>query len=43
MRTGRERNPWIDENWNEIKGYLQSKIKQTETYRNLVAKYGEGD
>ena len=35
------KNPWIDENWNEIKGYLQAKIKQTETYRNLVAKYGE--
>ena len=37
------KNPWIDENWNEIKGYLQSKIKQTDTYRNLVAKYGAGD
>jgi len=37
------RNPWIDESWNEIKGYLQSKIKQTETYRNLVARYGAGD
>ena len=37
------KNPWIDENWNEIKGYLQSKIKQTETYRNLVARYGAGD
>lgn len=36
------KNPWIDENWNEIKGYLQSKIKQTETYRNLVARYGQG-
>ena len=37
------RNPWIDENWNEIKGYLKSEIKQTDTYRNLVAKYGAGD
>lgn len=37
------KNPWIDENWNEIKGYLQSRIKQSETYRNLVARYGEGD
>jgi penicillin-binding protein 1A len=35
------KNPWIDEDWNEIKGYLQAKIKQTETYRNLVARYGE--
>jgi penicillin-binding protein 1A len=37
------KNPWIDENWNEIKGFLQSKIKRTETYKNLVARYGEGD
>jgi len=37
------KNPWIDEKWNEIKGYLQSKIKTTETYKNLVAKYGAGD
>lgn len=35
------RNPWIDEDWHEIKGFLQSRIKQTETYKNLVAKYGE--
>jgi penicillin-binding protein 1A len=34
------KNPWIDEDWHEIKGFLQSRIKQTETYRNLVAKYG---
>ncbi len=37
------KNPWIDENWNEIKGFLQSRIKQSETYRNLVNKYGEDD
>lgn len=34
------RNPWIDENWQEIKGFLQSRIKQTETYRNLVKRFG---
>jgi penicillin-binding protein 1A len=34
------RNPWIDENWQEIKGFLQSRIKQTETYKNLVRRYG---
>ncbi len=34
------KNPWIDENGNEIKGYLQSRIKQTDAYRNLVARYG---
>ncbi len=37
------RNPWIDDSWHEIKGFLQSRIKQTETYRNLVSKYGEGN
>ena len=35
------KNPWIDEDWREIKGFLQSRIKQTETYKNLVARYGE--
>jgi len=34
------KNPWIDEEWNEIKGFLDSRIKQTESYRNLVARYG---
>jgi penicillin-binding protein 1A len=37
------KNPWIDENWHEIKGFLQSRIKTSETYRNLVNRYGEGD
>ncbi|HOX82014.1 MAG TPA: transglycosylase domain-containing protein [Chryseolinea sp.] len=36
-------NPWIDDNRNEIKGFLQSRIKRTETYRNLVNRYGKGD
>lgn len=35
------RNPWLDDNWREIKGYLNSRIKQSETYRNLVARYGK--
>lgn len=35
------RNPWIDDEWKEIKGFLQSRIKQTDTYKNLVARYGE--
>jgi penicillin-binding protein 1A len=35
------RNPWIDDDWKEIKGFLQSRIKQTDTYKNLVARYGE--
>lgn len=36
------KNPWIDDEYKEIKGFLQSRIKQTPTYKNLVAKYGEG-
>lgn len=35
------RNPWIDEDWREIRGFLDSRIKQTDTYKNLVAKYGK--
>lgn len=37
----RGRNPWIDEKKNEIKGFLNARVKQTETYRNLVARYGK--
>jgi len=38
------KNPWVDENTGaEIKGFLQRKVKRTETYRNLVARYGAGD
>jgi penicillin-binding protein 1A len=35
------KNPWIDEDYKEIPGFLQSRIKQSETYKSLVAKYGE--
>jgi|JI9StandDraft_2_1071091.scaffolds.fasta_scaffold03653_5 penicillin-binding protein 1A len=35
------RNPWLDDNWKEIKGYLKSRIRQTESYRNLVERYGK--
>jgi len=35
------KNPWLDDDWKEIKGFLQSRIKQTDTYKSLVAKYGE--
>ncbi len=38
------RNPWMDENTRtEIKGFLESRIKQTDAYRKLVAKYGAGN
>lgn len=37
----RNRNPWVDEDTGaEIKNFLQKKVKRTETYRNLVARYG---
>jgi len=35
------RNPWIDDNRQEIKGFLESRIRQTDAYRTLVAKYGQ--
>ncbi len=34
------RNPWIDENFHELKGFLEREIKKTERYRTLKAKYG---
>ncbi len=36
-----DKNPWRDEDGNEIKGFLNSRIKRTEHYRNLVKKYGK--
>lgn len=36
------RNPWVDDDTKtEIKNFLQKKIKKTETYRNLVERYGD--
>ncbi|CAN5194712.1 transglycosylase domain-containing protein [soil metagenome] len=35
------KNPWVDDNRNEIQGFLKSRIKQSDAYKNLVAKYGE--
>jgi penicillin-binding protein 1A len=35
------KNPWIDDQWREMKGFLESRIKQTNAYRELVNKYGE--
>ncbi len=34
------RNPWIDDNGNEIKGFLDSRIKQTDAYKAYVKRYG---
>lgn len=34
-------NPWIDDDHNEIKNFLQNKVKRTDAYKFLVARYGE--
>jgi penicillin-binding protein 1A len=39
----KNRNPWLDIDGNEIKGFLESRVKRTEAYRNLVKKYGKDD
>lgn len=35
------RNPWIDDNRNEIPGFLESRIQQTDVYRELAKRYGD--
>jgi len=35
------RNPWEDDNGREIRGFLDSRIKRTASYKALVEKYGE--
>lgn len=37
------KNPWVDENGKEIKGFIDHVIKRTEHYRKLKKKYGAGD
>ncbi len=37
----KNKNPWQDENGNEIKGFLESRIKQSDAYRYLLKKYGK--
>ncbi|MEK6780869.1 MAG: transglycosylase domain-containing protein [Bacteroidota bacterium] len=40
----RGRNPWVDdETHTEIPNFLKLRIKKSDTYKNLVEKYGEGD
>lgn len=36
------KNPWIDEDGKEIKDFLKRRIKQTDHYKRLVRKHGEG-
>jgi len=35
------KNPWVDDDRNEIPNFLRMRIRQSDTYKNLVAKYGE--
>lgn len=37
-----KRNPWVDENGREIKGFINHVIKRTDHYRKLKKKYGAG-
>ena len=34
-------NPWIDDEGNELPGFLDSRIKRTEAYKILLKKYGK--
>ena len=36
------RNPWIDDKNNEVKGFIESEIKKGDHYQTLVKKYGKG-
>ncbi len=35
------KNPWVDDDRKEIPGFLRMRIRQTPTFKNLVARYGE--
>ena len=35
------KNPWVDDDRQEIPGFLKLRIKQSDAYKNLVAKYSE--
>lgn len=35
------KNPWVDQNNREIRGFIQQVTKRTKHYKELVAKYGE--
>lgn len=35
-------NPWIDDEGNEMEGFLENAMKRTEHYRDLVQQFGEG-
>ena len=36
-----DRDPWINENWQVIPGFIETAVKRTERYRILKERYGE--
>ena len=36
-----DRDPWIDENWQVIPGFIETAVKRTERYRILKERYGD--
>jgi len=36
-----DRDPWIDESWQVIPGFIETAVKRTERYRILKERYGE--
>jgi penicillin-binding protein 1A len=36
------REPWMDDEFKPIKGFLDSRVKRTDAYKALVERYGEG-
>lgn len=36
-----DQNPWVDDNGNELKEYIDLVLKRTERYHELIDKYGE--
>jgi penicillin-binding protein 1A len=37
----RKANPWLDDDGREIPNFLQTRIRQTDAYKKLAARYGE--
>lgn len=37
-----DQNPWVDDNGNELRDYIDIVVKRTEIYKELIARYGVG-
>ncbi|NOT75458.1 MAG: penicillin-binding protein [Cyclobacteriaceae bacterium] len=40
IKEWKGKNPWIEDHGKEISGFLRSRIRQSDTYKSLTAKYG---